>query len=773
MNRIRLAKMRFGTRSIVINWMLSYASVLLVPILISGLIYTVTWDVVESEVNRANESVLKQMEQSIDNTLEGIERLSVEMALSKRLAGFIDVEQPLADSDYYDIVGISNDLRVYKMANNYIEQIYVYYKNSDTVVSNRSRSDSEQLFSVIGTEEGWTRQDWELFFSKRYVQEYLPVTINEDGELSKGILYAKSIVLSNPDEQQGAVLLFIMKDSMLLGGMDMEEGATVAVLDKENRLVASTGEQFVPGLLTFGQMGGKNGLLYIQADKQQVAVSYTTSEHTGWKYASLIPAEIFDEKMKLVKHLIYLSMALSVLIGGVVTLVFLKRNYTPISSLVRSLVNRSGVSFETGTNEYGYLQTAFNNTFDEKQRMGQRLEKHRNAIRSHFLRSLLKGTAEKGEPVQESLDAHGMKLASADFAVLLFSVDDYGKFVVSEAVEAHKAKLVHFIILNVVEEVVMSSHQAFTTELDNCLVCIVNFRESAAADLLGIVSACREFMQVHYHVQLTVAVSGIHQGLEGISQAYEEALAALEYRLVMGTGRTIRYEELPRLEHASRPPRYRFPLHVEQQLINFVKSGDYERASALMDEIVDANGAAEAMPVSMAKCLMFDLISTMLKTLDETGAGIQTQIMHDVDPVQQLTSCETLEEMRMQINELLKAVCQSILEEQKQQGRHLSKEIMEYVNGHFQSEDLNVSAIADVFKLTPSYLSKQFKSQTGEALTEYINKTRMEEAKRLLRVAGCSVTEAARRVGYADMNTFNRIFKKYEGITPGKYKEMK
>nr|WP_275900692.1 helix-turn-helix transcriptional regulator [Paenibacillus periandrae] len=80
--------------------------------------------------------------------------------------------------------------------------------------------------------------------------------------------------------------------------------------------------------------------------------------------------------------------------------------------------------------------------------------------------------------------------------------------------------------------------------------------------------------------------------------------------------------------------------------------------------------------------------------------------------------------------------------------------------------------IGEAFSLTPSYVSKQFKTYTGEALLDYINKTRMEEAKRLLALQNLTVTEIAGRVGYADINTFNRIFKKLEGITPGKYKDL-
>ncbi|CAG7644389.1 helix-turn-helix domain-containing protein [Paenibacillus allorhizosphaerae] len=769
---MKLQRIRFYKRSVIVNWLISYISVLLVPIMISGIIYAATWHVVESEVNRANESVLQKMEQAIDSNLGGIERLSMEMALSKRLGGFINVNKPLTDNDYYDLVNIANDLRVYKMANDYIEQIYVYYKNSDTVLSTREHIDSRTLFETIGAKDDQSLEEWKAFFGKRYIQEYVPITTQEDGPPVKAVMFAKSVILDNPD-LPGAVILFIIKDSKLLENIRTPNDATVAVLDQHNRMVASTGFEERPDFLAHNRLPGKNGLLYGDVSGEKAAVSYTTSDSTGWKYVSMIPAELFDEKMKYVKNLIYMSIGLSLLIGGLVTYLFLKKNYNPISVLIRSLSTKSGISFEEGSNEYGYLQEALNNTFAEKEKIGQRLERHRNAIRSHFLQGLLKGRLEQNVPVHESLAAHNIRLASPYFAVLLFHIDHYGKFASSGDAQPQKEKLAHFIMMNVAEEVAGLQHQAFAAELDGMLACIVNFDEThKASDLDRIAEQVKRFLLDHYHIRLTAAISGIHQELEGISRAYQEAIAALEYRLVMGSGEIIRYDELPSSESGGGSAGYYYPLHVEQQLINFVKTGDYEKSKAMIDDIIEVNVSSASVSVPLAKCLMFDLIGTLLKTMDEIGTGNKREFINRVNPVDRLIGCETIKDMKNQIGEVLDQVCRSILEDRSQGQSQLSEQVIAYVKQHYSSENLNITMIGEAFGLTPSYVSKQFKAHTGEALLEFINKTRLEEAKKLLTGQTMPIAEIARRVGYADINTFNRIFKKYEGITPGKFKEI-
>ncbi|WP_010497690.1 helix-turn-helix domain-containing protein [Paenibacillus elgii] len=743
---MRRKGIRFNKHSVIVTWLISYISVLLVPIMISAILYAATWHVVESEINRANESMLRQMEQAIDGNLAGIERLSLEIALNRRVAGFINAQQPLTDSDYYDLVSIAGDLRVYQVANDFIEQIYIYYKNSDTVLSARDHIDSRTLYGRLREKDGTSYEEWKAFFDKRYIREYVPVTMRGDGEPVKAVMYAKSITLDHTD-QPGAVIVFVIKDSKLLDNIAPANQASIAVVDKQNRLVASTGFDHNPAAPVYDRLTNKHGLLYETISGKEVAVSYTTSDSTGWKYVSMIPAELFDDKMKTMKLLIYSSIGLSLVIGGIVTFLSLRKNYNPISVLIRSLSVKSGISFDEGSNEYGYLEEALNTTFAEKEKIDQRLRRHRDAIRSHLFQSLLKGRLEQNVPVHESFAAHDIRLASPYFAVLLFHIDHYGKLDSSGYPDPRMDRLLHFIIMNVVEEVAGSVHHAFTTEMDDMLACIVNFgAEPDEEELRRIAAQVKSFLLDHFHIRLTAAISGIHQELYGIPHAYQETLEALEYRLVMGSGEIIRYGDLPGSDTARPAGSYYYPLHVEQQLINFVKTGDHEKASAMIDEIIGMN---------------------------VSGAGGKRDFLERVNPVDRLTGCETIMEMQVQLREVLGEVCRLIQEERSQeQSNLLSQQVLSFIKDRYNDENLNISMLGEAFGLTPSYLSKQFKTQTGKALLDVISMTRLEEAKRLLPDAKLSVSEIARKVGYADINTFNRIFKKFEGITPGKYREL-
>lgn len=94
--------------------------------------------------------------------------------------------------------------------------------------------------------------------------------------------------------------------------------------------------------------------------------------------------------------------------------------------------------------------------------------------------------------------------------------------------------------------------------------------------------------------------------------------------------------------------------------------------------------------------------------------------------------------------------------------------ISEYVNQHYMDSDLSVGTIATRFSMNAAYLSRAFKDSTGTNLLEYIHKKRIAAAKKLLQ--DYPVKEVYQMAGFADGQSFVRIFRKYESVTPAEYK---
>jgi AraC-like DNA-binding protein len=98
------------------------------------------------------------------------------------------------------------------------------------------------------------------------------------------------------------------------------------------------------------------------------------------------------------------------------------------------------------------------------------------------------------------------------------------------------------------------------------------------------------------------------------------------------------------------------------------------------------------------------------------------------------------------------------------------KYVVEQIVGFFEdhySEKISLDQIAENMYLSPFYVSKIFKSETGDTPIRHLINIRLERAKELLE-AGYegSIQEVAAKVGYDDAYHFSKLFKKHYGITP-------
>ena len=88
--------------------------------------------------------------------------------------------------------------------------------------------------------------------------------------------------------------------------------------------------------------------------------------------------------------------------------------------------------------------------------------------------------------------------------------------------------------------------------------------------------------------------------------------------------------------------------------------------------------------------------------------------------------------------------------------------IKQYIMENYHDSSLNLTAIAQEFGYNPSYLSRRFKADCGQNISDYITTCRMEKAKKCL-ASRMLMYMTAKEVGIPDPNYFGKCFKKYTG----------
>jgi two-component system response regulator YesN len=126
-----------------------------------------------------------------------------------------------------------------------------------------------------------------------------------------------------------------------------------------------------------------------------------------------------------------------------------------------------------------------------------------------------------------------------------------------------------------------------------------------------------------------------------------------------------------------------------------------------------------------------------------------------------------------QLKEWSYSTLQQIKEDMSREAKgnrlQIIQQVKEFVFNHLEA-DISLQLIADQVYLHPVYLSKIYKSETGENLSDYLLRLRMERADHLLSDNQYKIHEIANQLGYHNTSHFIKIFKKYYQMTPQEYR---
>lgn len=148
-----------------------------------------------------------------------------------------------------------------------------------------------------------------------------------------------------------------------------------------------------------------------------------------------------------------------------------------------------------------------------------------------------------------------------------------------------------------------------------------------------------------------------------------------------------------------------------------------------------------------------------ISALDITNGKFDAEHLYNAKTENAVISC---------VKEDFCALCDG-LKNRKPVSKHSVIEwLVQYLNAHID-EDIAHDVIAKKYRMHPGYLSRLFKQEIGETLSEYILRIKMEKAAQLLREGQYKVGEVAAMVGYSASSYFSIMFKKYTGYSPREY----
>ena len=265
---------------------------------------------------------------------------------------------------------------------------------------------------------------------------------------------------------------------------------------------------------------------------------------------------------------------------------------------------------------------------------------------------------------------------------------------------------------------------------------------------------------------------GIHLGMSTpvrnmakLSNAYERADTALHYCCQLReNGGIVDYGEISDVEKG----KSYYPPEKERQLLRSIRMGLQEEAEICLGRIGQVNFRERRLPAGEARKLLVRMLNTLYSLL-EILCEDEPEKQEEFDRLSRnVLLIRSPASAFCMLRDSMLSLCQGGAERKVGE---LRKRIIAYIGENFRDQELSLEKMAEEFEMSYYHLSRLFNDCMQMSFTAYIAGLRLEYASELLQTTGLSVEEVARQAGFLQSGSFIRAFKKYYGVTPGKYRE--
>jgi two-component system response regulator YesN len=124
------------------------------------------------------------------------------------------------------------------------------------------------------------------------------------------------------------------------------------------------------------------------------------------------------------------------------------------------------------------------------------------------------------------------------------------------------------------------------------------------------------------------------------------------------------------------------------------------------------------------------------------------------------------------IRRIFAGVCAWVTDHRRDRAGGLKDRILRHIDAHYLDTQLSQTQMAARLGISAPYLSSFFRQEMGETMVDYVNKLRVERAKELLLAERDPLDKIARDVGCGSAKTLIRLFHRYVGVTPRRFREL-
>lgn len=286
-------------------------------------------------------------------------------------------------------------------------------------------------------------------------------------------------------------------------------------------------------------------------------------------------------------------------------------------------------------------------------------------------------------------------------------------------------------------------------------------KELVAANLRKKIISCHSNLKLDLEIGLSSLQKKCEAQGKELAAAYREAVYAINQRLLNPGNQLYFYGQ----EVSIMPC---FSQVEERNLEYCLNEGKVKEAEHVIEAFFEQCRTTDTVNVYSLFISLVQIINVMNRVYnqkqDKMQQGKESTLLFSFKT--DLYIYRSLDEIKDYICQILRDVCG--VEGHKSS---IIEDLLKYLEWNYQY-DITVNDLAmHKYFVNPSYLSRLFKAETGQAFSKYLVNLRMKKAAQVLENSDLKVSDVAMCVGYNDVSYFIQTFKKYYNVTPEQYKK--
>ncbi|UKS27034.1 helix-turn-helix domain-containing protein [Paenibacillus sp. HWE-109] len=738
----------------------------------AGLSYFITTDHLEAEVEQTNMSLLHEVNSKLLLVLKAVDAEAMQFLRSRDMRMFMEDDA----ADQQDTININTRIGDMLLSNDTIFSIDLY---------SYAKKRWSQTNPFQTAEPGLDYQ-WINAF-ERYKGFYQWVgtrklSLDEAGNIRQNVMtLIRSYPLTHGDGyRKGAVAFNVDERSIynLIGNAIDPSFGYLFLADAEGTIL-SHGDKSMIGAKASEFLWSKEmkmrdeGTFRTKVNGFNRTVFYMKSPYTGWEIISVVSDAELSKPLVQVRNTLFGISILLLLLAGGMSVVLNSWMFRPVNRVLTNVTKQLQAygRYErqdeySAEDEFSGIEVSLSYILADSNRLYKQMRETQPVIKWRLVMDALIGARQNPAELLPNLEAIGYPLHALQFIVMVAEFDRKSVIATPQDLQLYS-----YALCNVAEEMINTEYRGVAIEArDGMVVIVISFDEAdGEANLLrtlAVAELIKSYVEEKFKQTISLGLGRMMQEIGMLQQSYHDAISALSYKMILGGNAIISSEDIR--EPAS--GEFMRLLGLTDGIVDSLRLTDSEKMTKQTERWFGEMAGSGAAP-DMIRQLVVHFMMKAAKVVGEIDPALLEEApSHRLFDL--LSQYESIHELSDYVIEQLARYAMQIEERRSNRERNdVVERITAFIDIHYMHSDLSLNYLASEFKLSASHVSRIFKEHTERNFIDYLMDIRMRKAKELLADTEMLIRDVSGAVGYTNVNSFVRIFKKSTGFTPGEYRE--